>query len=140
MLLVIQTMFLLYFSLLNSVFKKLSWVCLSLVIFTHALKTLHRNWDWESEYTLFMSALKVKYYQDDRKVCHRLLFIAMSTMLLTVFLIRHLTIGIKYFTKKLIKIICSLCNRYLNQCFKLTCMSTTHIIISYMLYSCQKCK
>lgn len=43
----------------KSVFKKLSWVCLSLVIFTHALKTLHRNWDWESEYTLFMSALKV---------------------------------------------------------------------------------
>uniref|UniRef100_G3TZ96 dolichyl-phosphate-mannose--protein mannosyltransferase n=1 Tax=Loxodonta africana TaxID=9785 RepID=G3TZ96_LOXAF len=43
----------------NSVLKKLSWVCLSMVIFTHALKTLHRNWDWESEYTLFMSALKV---------------------------------------------------------------------------------
>ncbi|XP_049739973.1 protein O-mannosyl-transferase TMTC3 isoform X1 [Loxodonta africana] len=43
----------------KSVLKKLSWVCLSMVIFTHALKTLHRNWDWESEYTLFMSALKV---------------------------------------------------------------------------------
>uniref|UniRef100_A0A8C0W8L5 dolichyl-phosphate-mannose--protein mannosyltransferase n=1 Tax=Castor canadensis TaxID=51338 RepID=A0A8C0W8L5_CASCN len=39
--------------------SQLSWVCLSMVILTHALKTLHRNWDWESEYTLFMSALKV---------------------------------------------------------------------------------
>uniref|UniRef100_A0A8C8RJF8 Protein O-mannosyl-transferase TMTC3 n=1 Tax=Pelusios castaneus TaxID=367368 RepID=A0A8C8RJF8_9SAUR len=43
----------------KSVLRKLSWVCLSVVLFTHALKTLHRNWDWESEYTLFMSALKV---------------------------------------------------------------------------------
>ncbi|KAG8137949.1 hypothetical protein E2320_003886 [Naja naja] len=39
--------------------RKLSWICLSLVLFIHALKTLQRNWDWESEYTLFMSALKV---------------------------------------------------------------------------------
>ncbi|NXA36896.1 TMTC3 protein, partial [Eudromia elegans] len=43
----------------KSVLRKVSWVCLVLVLFTHALKTLHRNWDWESEYTLFMSALKV---------------------------------------------------------------------------------
>ncbi|XP_065416222.1 protein O-mannosyl-transferase TMTC3 isoform X2 [Chrysemys picta bellii] len=43
----------------KSVLRKLSWICLSVVLFTHALKTLHRNWDWESEYTLFMSALKV---------------------------------------------------------------------------------
>ncbi|KAJ7329891.1 hypothetical protein JRQ81_016065 [Phrynocephalus forsythii] len=43
----------------NSALRKLSWVCLSLVLCVHALKTLHRNWDWESEYTLFMSALKV---------------------------------------------------------------------------------
>ncbi|XP_066490425.1 protein O-mannosyl-transferase TMTC3 [Tiliqua scincoides] len=43
----------------NSVLRKLSWAFLSLVLFIHALKTLHRNWDWESEYTLFMSALKV---------------------------------------------------------------------------------
>ncbi|NXK22343.1 TMTC3 protein, partial [Arenaria interpres] len=42
-----------------SVLRKISWVCLAAVLFTHALKTLHRNWDWESEYTLFMSALKV---------------------------------------------------------------------------------
>uniref|UniRef100_A0A8D0BWE7 Protein O-mannosyl-transferase TMTC3 n=1 Tax=Salvator merianae TaxID=96440 RepID=A0A8D0BWE7_SALMN len=43
----------------NSTLRKISWICLSLVLFIHALKTLHRNWDWESEYTLFMSALKV---------------------------------------------------------------------------------
>ncbi|NXV18842.1 TMTC3 protein, partial [Cepphus grylle] len=42
-----------------SVLRKISWACLAAVLFTHALKTLHRNWDWESEYTLFMSALKV---------------------------------------------------------------------------------
>ncbi|MEE6480276.1 hypothetical protein FKM82_012521 [Ascaphus truei] len=39
--------------------RKLSWICLALVLFTHAMKTFNRNWDWESEYTLFMSALKV---------------------------------------------------------------------------------
>ncbi|XP_018107867.1 protein O-mannosyl-transferase TMTC3 isoform X2 [Xenopus laevis] len=39
--------------------KKLSWIFLALVLFTHAIKTFNRNWDWESEYTLFMSALKV---------------------------------------------------------------------------------
>ncbi|XP_072257327.1 protein O-mannosyl-transferase TMTC3 [Pyxicephalus adspersus] len=39
--------------------KKLSWIFLALVLFTHAVKTFNRNWDWESEYTLFMSALKV---------------------------------------------------------------------------------
>ncbi|NWH75874.1 TMTC3 protein, partial [Piaya cayana] len=43
----------------KSVLRKISWFCLAVVLFTHALKTLHRNWDWESEYTLFMSALKV---------------------------------------------------------------------------------
>ncbi|XP_019336439.1 protein O-mannosyl-transferase TMTC3 isoform X1 [Alligator mississippiensis] len=43
----------------KNMLRKLSWICLSVVLFTHALKTLHRNWDWESEYTLFMSALKV---------------------------------------------------------------------------------
>ncbi|XP_044136428.1 protein O-mannosyl-transferase TMTC3 isoform X2 [Bufo gargarizans] len=39
--------------------RKLSWIFLALVLFTHAVKTFNRNWDWESEYTLFMSALKV---------------------------------------------------------------------------------
>ncbi|XP_068132940.1 protein O-mannosyl-transferase TMTC3 [Hyperolius riggenbachi] len=39
--------------------RKLSWIFLAVVLFTHAVKTFNRNWDWESEYTLFMSALKV---------------------------------------------------------------------------------
>uniref|UniRef100_A0A8C5WIK5 Protein O-mannosyl-transferase TMTC3 n=1 Tax=Leptobrachium leishanense TaxID=445787 RepID=A0A8C5WIK5_9ANUR len=43
----------------KSKLKKLSWIFLALVLFTHAIKTFNRNWDWESEYTLFMSALKV---------------------------------------------------------------------------------
>ncbi|XP_031754766.1 protein O-mannosyl-transferase TMTC3 isoform X2 [Xenopus tropicalis] len=39
--------------------RTLSWIFLALVVFTHAIKTFNRNWDWESEYTLFTSALKV---------------------------------------------------------------------------------
>lgn len=39
--------------------KKLSWLMMALLLSTHAFKTFHRNWDWESEYTLFTSALKV---------------------------------------------------------------------------------
>ncbi|XP_043943799.1 protein O-mannosyl-transferase TMTC3 [Protopterus annectens] len=43
----------------TSCLKKLSWICLAFVFLSHAIKTVHRNWDWQSEYTLFMSALKV---------------------------------------------------------------------------------
>lgn len=39
--------------------KKLSWLLLGILLSTHAVKTFHRNWDWESEYTLFTAALKV---------------------------------------------------------------------------------
>ncbi|XP_033888355.1 protein O-mannosyl-transferase TMTC3 isoform X1 [Acipenser ruthenus] len=39
--------------------KKLSWIGMAILLATHAVKTVNRNWDWESEYTLFMSALKV---------------------------------------------------------------------------------
>nr|NVI79253.1 putative transmembrane and TPR repeat-containing protein CG4050-like protein [Cucujiformia] len=39
--------------------KKLSWFLLSLLIVTHATKTHLRNWDWEDEYTVFMSGLRV---------------------------------------------------------------------------------
>lgn len=39
--------------------KKLSWLILGVLLTTHAVKTFNRNWDWESEYTLFTSALKV---------------------------------------------------------------------------------
>lgn len=39
--------------------KKISWLMIGVLLTTHAVKTFHRNWDWESEYTLFTSALKV---------------------------------------------------------------------------------
>ncbi|KAI9547532.1 Protein O-mannosyl-transferase tmtc3 [Dissostichus eleginoides] len=39
--------------------KKISWLVIGLLLATHAVKTFKRNWDWESEYTLFTSALKV---------------------------------------------------------------------------------
>ncbi|XP_057693807.1 protein O-mannosyl-transferase TMTC3 isoform X2 [Corythoichthys intestinalis] len=39
--------------------KKISWLMIGVLLTTHAVKTFNRNWDWESEYTLFMSALKV---------------------------------------------------------------------------------
>lgn len=43
----------------NRNLKKLSWIGMAILLATHAVKTVNRNWDWESEYTLFMSALKV---------------------------------------------------------------------------------
>ncbi|XP_061825330.2 protein O-mannosyl-transferase TMTC3 [Nerophis lumbriciformis] len=39
--------------------KKISCLMIGLLLTTHAVKTFNRNWDWESEYTLFTSALKV---------------------------------------------------------------------------------
>nr|MBE5727537.1 putative transmembrane and TPR repeat-containing protein CG4050-like [Cucujiformia] len=39
--------------------KKLSWLLLSLLVVTHAAKTHLRNWDWEDEYSIFMSGLRV---------------------------------------------------------------------------------
>lgn len=39
--------------------KKISWILMGVLLLTHAMKTFNRNWDWESEYTLFTSALKV---------------------------------------------------------------------------------
>ncbi|XP_030632534.1 protein O-mannosyl-transferase TMTC3 [Chanos chanos] len=39
--------------------KKVSWLFMGVLLATHAVKTFNRNWDWESEYTLFTSALKV---------------------------------------------------------------------------------
>ncbi|KAM6937583.1 protein O-mannosyl-transferase TMTC3 [Xenentodon cancila] len=39
--------------------KKISWLIIGVLLTTHAMKTYNRNWDWESEYTLFTSALKV---------------------------------------------------------------------------------
>uniref|UniRef100_A0A4W3I6B1 Protein O-mannosyl-transferase TMTC3 n=1 Tax=Callorhinchus milii TaxID=7868 RepID=A0A4W3I6B1_CALMI len=39
--------------------KKLAWIGLTILLTTHTFKTIYRNWDWESEYSLFMSGLKV---------------------------------------------------------------------------------
>uniref|UniRef100_A0AAY4CI37 Protein O-mannosyl-transferase TMTC3 n=1 Tax=Denticeps clupeoides TaxID=299321 RepID=A0AAY4CI37_9TELE len=39
--------------------KKISWLLMGVLLTTHAVKTFSRNWDWESEYTLFTSAIKV---------------------------------------------------------------------------------
>nr|XP_057930614.1 protein O-mannosyl-transferase TMTC3 [Doryrhamphus excisus]XP_057930615.1 protein O-mannosyl-transferase TMTC3 [Doryrhamphus excisus]XP_057930616.1 protein O-mannosyl-transferase TMTC3 [Doryrhamphus excisus]XP_057930618.1 protein O-mannosyl-transferase TMTC3 [Doryrhamphus excisus] len=39
--------------------KKIAWLMLGVLLTMHAVKTFNRNWDWESEYTLFTSALKV---------------------------------------------------------------------------------
>ncbi|XP_050093554.1 protein O-mannosyl-transferase Tmtc3 [Anopheles aquasalis] len=39
--------------------RKATWCCLGLLLLTHSLKTYHRNADWESEYSIFMSGLKV---------------------------------------------------------------------------------
>uniref|UniRef100_A0A3Q4HE45 Protein O-mannosyl-transferase TMTC3 n=1 Tax=Neolamprologus brichardi TaxID=32507 RepID=A0A3Q4HE45_NEOBR len=39
--------------------KKISWLMIGVLLTTYTVKTFHRNWDWESEYTLFTSALKV---------------------------------------------------------------------------------
>lgn len=37
----------------------MAWLGISLLILTHGCKTYNRNWDWESEYSIFMSGLKV---------------------------------------------------------------------------------
>lgn len=39
--------------------KKVACAFVSLLLIVHGTKTYLRNWDWESEYTIFMSGLKV---------------------------------------------------------------------------------
>lgn len=39
--------------------KKMTWTLFSLLLLSHSIKTYNRNTDWESEYTIFMSGLKV---------------------------------------------------------------------------------
>lgn len=39
--------------------KKCTWSLLGLLLLSHSLKTYNRNLDWENEYTIFMSGLKV---------------------------------------------------------------------------------
>jgi tetratricopeptide (TPR) repeat protein len=41
--------------------KKLVWTGLAILLFSHSVKTINRNWDWESEYSIFMSGLKVNH-------------------------------------------------------------------------------
>lgn len=39
--------------------KKLIWCVMAFFLLSHSVKTWSRNWDWESEYSIFMSGLKV---------------------------------------------------------------------------------
>uniref|UniRef100_A0A8C5G505 Protein O-mannosyl-transferase TMTC3 n=1 Tax=Gouania willdenowi TaxID=441366 RepID=A0A8C5G505_GOUWI len=48
-----------FFLLQTYTILKISWLIIGVLLTTHAVKTFNRNWDWESEYTLFTSALKV---------------------------------------------------------------------------------
>ncbi|KAF4094271.1 hypothetical protein AMELA_G00011300 [Ameiurus melas] len=44
---------------LRGALRKVSWLFMGVLLLTHSVKTFYRTWDWESEYTLFTSALKV---------------------------------------------------------------------------------
>ncbi|KRT83914.1 Anaphase-promoting complex subunit 3 protein [Oryctes borbonicus] len=39
--------------------KKLAWLAIGILVAAHGTKTYLRNWDWESEYSIFMSGLRV---------------------------------------------------------------------------------
>lgn len=39
--------------------KVIAWLLMFVLIGSHAIKTYHRNWDWKSEYSIFMSGLRV---------------------------------------------------------------------------------
>lgn len=39
--------------------RRLLWICMCILIGSHAIKTYHRNTDWKDEYTIFMSGLRV---------------------------------------------------------------------------------
>ncbi|XP_026467394.1 transmembrane and TPR repeat-containing protein CG4050-like [Ctenocephalides felis] len=39
--------------------RKLAWWLLAATLAAHAIRTHRRNWDWESEYSIFMAGLKV---------------------------------------------------------------------------------
>lgn len=40
-------------------YSKLAWMGIGILLLVHGCKTVRRNWDWESEYTIFMAGLKV---------------------------------------------------------------------------------
>lgn len=39
--------------------RRAAWVCLGVLLFVHGCKTYTRNFDWESEYSIFMAGLRV---------------------------------------------------------------------------------
>jgi tetratricopeptide (TPR) repeat protein len=39
--------------------KKMVWCCMAFFILSHSMKTWSRNFDWETEYSIFMSGLRV---------------------------------------------------------------------------------
>lgn len=39
--------------------RKLSWIGILFLLLLHGVKTYRRNWDWETEYSLFMAGLRV---------------------------------------------------------------------------------
>nr|NVI79279.1 putative transmembrane and TPR repeat-containing protein CG4050-like protein [Cucujiformia] len=39
--------------------KQVAWSIFSVILISHAAKTYQRNWDWENEYSIFMSGLRV---------------------------------------------------------------------------------
>lgn len=39
--------------------RKLAWTGLLLLLVSHGAKTISRNWDWTSEYSIFMAGLRV---------------------------------------------------------------------------------
>lgn len=39
--------------------KRLAWTCFAVLLLSHGTKTYLRNWDWETEYSIFMSGLRV---------------------------------------------------------------------------------
>lgn len=45
--------------LLHRLNAKCAWLCMALVLGAFAVKTYHRNYDWTSEYSIFMSGLQV---------------------------------------------------------------------------------
>ncbi|KAL1110182.1 hypothetical protein AAG570_008259 [Ranatra chinensis] len=48
-----------WFQLLIHRLRKLAWIGLAVLVLSHSNKTYIRNWDWESEYSIFMAGLRV---------------------------------------------------------------------------------
>lgn len=48
-----------WFQLFIKGYKKSAWFGIALLIFTHGTKTYLRNWEWETDYSIFMAGLRV---------------------------------------------------------------------------------